>query len=304
MDSAAHRTLFIPELLESILLLLTEQDVLLCQRVCRDFRDIIIGSSILQEQLFFRPLSNPNSFAGATLDDEQGEQCIINTLLLRRFWPWYKINAQDLNLGIWSSVTFDALHWNLNEWTFQAYARGDATWRRMQVSQSPIKTLRVWKIIRPQSGRSMRVLEGELACGNAGLKMGALYDLTEAHLTQDGDNGSVHERYWCAFGVYWGIANINDAVFGLPGFQAGQAPALDMPTDVLTEGDKIEESSSTQKRDTITLILYELEPRTTATNSSRSDFHFRDLQTEPTVLLMREWGSQFRSEARRQSTLR
>ncbi|KAK4614102.1 hypothetical protein CLAFUW4_09542 [Fulvia fulva] len=48
----------IPELVEMILLQLPLQDVMLAQRVDRTFRDVIGGSSKLQQALFLRPCSS------------------------------------------------------------------------------------------------------------------------------------------------------------------------------------------------------------------------------------------------------
>lgn len=57
---AATQVLNIPELLETILLFLDLQTLLLSQRVSRTFRDVATGSISIQKALFFKPLSTPN----------------------------------------------------------------------------------------------------------------------------------------------------------------------------------------------------------------------------------------------------
>ncbi|KAB2571530.1 hypothetical protein DBV05_g9801 [Lasiodiplodia theobromae] len=59
MANHEHHVLQIPELLELILAQLPMRDLLLAQRVCRRFNNLIQTSIVLQQALFFRPLPKP-----------------------------------------------------------------------------------------------------------------------------------------------------------------------------------------------------------------------------------------------------
>ncbi|KAK4898597.1 hypothetical protein LTR27_003769 [Elasticomyces elasticus] len=52
---AAHQVFHITELLQSILLDLPMQDLLLAQRVCSTWKEVIDGSQAIQRTLFFIP---------------------------------------------------------------------------------------------------------------------------------------------------------------------------------------------------------------------------------------------------------
>jgi hypothetical protein len=54
--AAKFKVLSTTELLEAILLQLSLKDVLLSQRVSKEWRDTIVGSTKLQQLLFFRPI--------------------------------------------------------------------------------------------------------------------------------------------------------------------------------------------------------------------------------------------------------
>lgn len=257
--TAAHQVLELPELLEHILFYVSEQDLLLAQRVSKTFRDVIIGSSLLQQRLFFRP---------ALQRDVEQVSFISNPLLVKRFWPWYKMSASYI-WGTWKSDAFDALQWNLNDWTFQAYAREDASWRRMLVVQPGIIRLRVWKITTDSDRTRDKIQHAELTIQpNQGLRMGILYDLVETHLCEESLDGAVYARQNTAFGVYWGALDAQAAsTQALEAYQNGQPSTFN-------------DDEAIRTHDTITLVLQEC-------TLSRSG--------EP-----REWGSQFRSEGRRQ----
>ncbi|TKA47260.1 hypothetical protein B0A54_02738 [Friedmanniomyces endolithicus] len=87
MDSPARQVLQLPELLELVLLHLSQKDLLLSQRVSRSFRSTINHSIILQRALFLAPdwnleripldLQNPTHYPG--------HKPANNRLLLRAF---------------------------------------------------------------------------------------------------------------------------------------------------------------------------------------------------------------------------
>ncbi|KAI1340043.1 hypothetical protein F5Y15DRAFT_423476 [Xylariaceae sp. FL0016] len=109
----------IPELLESILLHVDHQTLLVsCQRVNRTWHALITGSPRLQRRLFFAPDLNPERS--------------LNPLIRRRFWPCFPASHvlysyQERMEGLWIIV-------NRSECRF-----ANASWRRMLPVQPPLR---------------------------------------------------------------------------------------------------------------------------------------------------------------------
>ncbi|USW53652.1 Putative F-box domain-containing protein [Septoria linicola] len=134
--SAAGRTFAVAELLESILQELDPRDLLFAQRVCKEWQTAIASSSKLQQLLFFRASSEQvitysyvpkysclrPDVEWIDRDTEEKATPTRNPLLE----PLFK------TLGELSHVPYkDRLS--------AAWARPDASWRRMLVAQPPIK---------------------------------------------------------------------------------------------------------------------------------------------------------------------
>src|SRR5207253_420563 len=113
---AAAPVLEIPELLEAILFRLPIRDLLLAQRVSRQWRDIISNSLSLQQALFFRPATASPVYQ-------------FNELLAEVFPPWFWQSSPH-HAGRFSSQTFDNLPWSASS---AAVLCEEASWRRMLV---------------------------------------------------------------------------------------------------------------------------------------------------------------------------
>lgn len=81
--------------------------MLLLQR-SRDFQDIILGSKLLQEQLYLEALRH--GYHHEAIDDStlQPHTSRMNPLLMRRFWPWYNVDPDYFHsdwLVVFGSMT-------------------------------------------------------------------------------------------------------------------------------------------------------------------------------------------------------
>jgi hypothetical protein len=167
----SHEQVFAtPELHEAILLNLPLRHLLVhAQLVSRSWHSLISSSPVLQQSLFFRPSIK-----------EPQEPSRLNPLLCEAFPPWFKnlsLSAAQ-SYGLFHPKCFEDLDWNSNDNKKVAYAREDASWRRMLVVQPPVRTL---QMIRRWSGRNPDTYyECRLQC-EEGLSMGLLYDIIQGH---------------------------------------------------------------------------------------------------------------------------
>lgn len=185
-QSAAHQVFHLPELLETILLHLSQKDILLSQRTSCGFRHTITGSLRLQKALFFAPDWNleGRTFNAYAKNNRPGRKPENNRLLLRAFPGCYPTvtlvitndntpTAQDLITGRAGSE-----HWSWDVCisfpadqppnTSPAVLYPEASWRRMFLSQPPCTSLhlvRRWQ----RSLHPAIVREG-------GIKMGEFVD--------------------------------------------------------------------------------------------------------------------------------
>lgn len=188
---ACNMVLSIPELLESILLQLDMQTLLVSsQRVCRQWHNFIKSSRCIQEFLFFEPCSqlSPRFLAAGR---------VKNPLLKRHFKPFF----EDLNgpkqarRQPWSTsfnrfgvtkLTGSGLaiaDMKNGRHRHAAFVREGASWRRMLVTQPPIERV---AYIKSGPWNVTGKLEYPL-----GLIMGQFYDLIFAMLwdrTADGES--------------------------------------------------------------------------------------------------------------------
>jgi hypothetical protein len=167
MPSARDRALLMPEVLELILLQLPLEDLLInAQRVNHLFHDLITSSRSLQQALFFRP-SQDNSYG----------EVHYNSLLQKKFPPWFEdkwLIARTYRLS--HHKHFWRLDWNSSKERTDAYARKEASWRRMLVAQPPVQDLIVKVRTEAMGGPTQR--KGELKFED-GLRMGLFYDLVQ-----------------------------------------------------------------------------------------------------------------------------
>lgn len=129
-ETSVSMALTIPELLEPILLCLDMRCLLTSAiRVCRQWRDLIQGSNLLQRALFFKCEEKP---AGS-------EEVTCNPLLVELF-PILFDHASTPFGGI-NDLAIEALPIGQRR---VAFYRRDASWRRMHIRKPPVKDVGVW----------------------------------------------------------------------------------------------------------------------------------------------------------------
>ncbi|OCL15321.1 hypothetical protein AOQ84DRAFT_49271 [Glonium stellatum] len=173
MPTTATRVLDTPELLESILLHLPLQDLLHSQRVSRQFHAAITSSPSIQQALFLRAKrrkSSPNEWE-------------INPLFRKAFLPWFLYPEPNCPI-LPNYDTLELLDCNSTKQKRIAYARPEASWRRMFFMQPPPQKLTVKKFCHAMGGDRKSV--GELlfdADENDGVRMDVLYDIPVSFLS-------------------------------------------------------------------------------------------------------------------------
>lgn len=156
--TAMEQVLHLPELLELILLHLSQKELLLSQRTSRNFRNTIVGSPCLQRALFLAPSWNlkGHAFDAYSSPRRPGAKPENNRLLLRAFpgcYPTVTLSIvndqptlQELAVGRrgvehWSwevCISFPADH---PPETKASVLYPEASWRRMFLSQPPCTSL-------------------------------------------------------------------------------------------------------------------------------------------------------------------
>lgn len=156
--SAISKVFGIPLLLEAILLNLPHADLLLnAQRVNNDFRTLILSSPVIQRKLFFQADST---------SDSQNRPVEFNPLL-KHFRGWF--NSAPVELSSENSGYI----WEFNPKFAVAFARPEASWRRMYPAQPVAHILSVVKTTHARGGGCRESGKKKF---QAGLKMGLLYD--------------------------------------------------------------------------------------------------------------------------------
>lgn len=136
--------LFIPEMLESILLKLVghesfidrthtrgEQTVLLSQRVCRRWNDVIKASQELQQALYFKPMSSKTGGIAPSQNSHKANpliQQIVKNKMYKYSCPCVQGSGQKNESPPASEE--------------EAFVRKEASWRRMLVHQPPCSDIR------------------------------------------------------------------------------------------------------------------------------------------------------------------
>ncbi|KAF1810039.1 hypothetical protein P152DRAFT_516196 [Eremomyces bilateralis CBS 781.70] len=122
--------------LEKVLGYLPMHDLLHSHRVCRDWRHTISNSISLQRDLYFAPKCAPA---------EGAETPTVNPLLLVKFSPWFvehksHPSEEELNfIERGRKVNHLASFPTLNRCQ-DGFARPEASWRKMLLSQPPMAT--------------------------------------------------------------------------------------------------------------------------------------------------------------------
>ncbi|KAE8444470.1 hypothetical protein EG329_000561 [Mollisiaceae sp. DMI_Dod_QoI] len=163
MSLAQEQAFSLPEIVETILLQLPLRDLLINgQLVCHSWNSAI-QSPTLQQALFIQP--QPKT------DDQEPR---FNPLLKEAFFPWFDKNQKQNRFS--RGNEFRTLDWNSNDKKRAAYARKEASWRRMLPVQPPATTFEVDAISNYQMGS--RRQKGEVRF-EEGVRMGALYDYAQ-----------------------------------------------------------------------------------------------------------------------------
>lgn len=176
-ESSVSMVLTIPELLEPILLCLDMRCLLTSAiRVCRQWRDLIQGSNLLQRALFFKCEDKP---AGS-------DETIFNPLLVELFPILFDFDGTINPCGV-NDLAIEALPIGQRRVPFY---RRNASWRRMHIRQPPVKDVGV--LTRDTIGgkkEHMRMVKYK-----GGLRMEGFYFLVLKHV------------YWWNVFVKWGEA--------------------------------------------------------------------------------------------------
>ncbi|KAK2734171.1 hypothetical protein FQN55_002912 [Onygenales sp. PD_40] len=133
----ASKALSVIEILETILLHLPTKDLLLSQRVCRKWKNVIFGSIKLQQELFFYPIE-PRPFTSRSDSSQTGKEAGDQ---------YYRVNALlcDIVFENWDIFCHDkfghlTMSCNLRDASSEiekATSNHSASWRRMHLSQPP-----------------------------------------------------------------------------------------------------------------------------------------------------------------------
>jgi hypothetical protein len=151
------QALFIPEILEAILLELPLQDLLTnAQLVNREWRTAIKSSKSIQKALFFK--ADPAA---------SSQKPRFNPLLQKAFPPWFDGRRH------YRGKPFTDLKWSKNDEKRTAYMRKEASWRRMLPMQPPPHVLKIDKASYYMRGN--RRWKGQKRFWD-GVRMASLYD--------------------------------------------------------------------------------------------------------------------------------
>jgi F-box-like len=200
------QVLLAPDILYEVFLHLPQQDLLMIQRVCRTWHSIIISSTRLQAALFFPGIGgNLGKRIPSQVSQSASQAWEVNPLLQERFPAFFDHECQIRDLRFVENTLGP---WNSTDWfrgksrtpfrkpklkdiqRMAAYARAEASWRRMIPFRPLPDELQVRTVTSDRSPR--RLSNGTLKClkfsnetsGNSALPyswltFGILYDIVE-----------------------------------------------------------------------------------------------------------------------------
>ncbi|QIW95241.1 hypothetical protein AMS68_000759 [Peltaster fructicola] len=185
MASAAEQVFALPELLEIVLLHLSQKDLLLCQRVSPVFRSTVLHSPKLQKALFFLPNweLEGNIFDAYAACNRPGRKPENNRLLLRAFpgcYPTVTLVITSANTDAVEDDPTEPKRRGSEQWSWDvcisfpadavpscspAVHHPEASWKRMYLSQPPCTSLhlvRRWqRSIHPAMVREQGITMGD-----------------------------------------------------------------------------------------------------------------------------------------------
>ncbi|PVI03335.1 hypothetical protein DM02DRAFT_612254 [Periconia macrospinosa] len=127
------------EILESILLYLPMKDLLLCQRVCQCFKQVVVSSKSIQRALFLKPSHSPQRFVewepmrwNPLFEEKLASSFVIRILAINRTEEGLvKMIAQvRLREDIFSNRSWSDI-----------LLRDDASWKSILITQPPATML-------------------------------------------------------------------------------------------------------------------------------------------------------------------
>jgi hypothetical protein len=175
------------ELLQEVFLGLESRDLLNMQQVCRHWTSLITNSPTIQQKLFFRAVP-------------QGQTHLVYNSLLRETFPeifrldldYDKLNYYPIdNYPTYSNVEgFRDLLWFTDKKRRDAVLRADASWRRMFLTQPPVKLERIellelWPCTGHNTRRCAKFSQKFQDLQKEGILMGWLYDLVIQEMDRD-----------------------------------------------------------------------------------------------------------------------
>lgn len=250
MDASDHKMPWeIPELLEQVLLHLTQGEILHVQRVCHFWLDTICDSPLLQQKLCFQPL--PPSKASKRPPE-------FNPIVKELFPFLFEPHAFLSGWLVKGEAERTIRHWNEDPARREAVLRPEASWRRMLPLQpaAPIDgfvmnewnledegTVLEWAEVDPSRHASNVASRWDL--GDSAT-MGLLYDIAVSHLDSERN---------AAICVQWNMVKITRRLcHKTPPRKWGAWKLLNTPHDVEAfEPGAVEAYEKVEPRNTITI---------------------------------------------------
>lgn len=127
LDEAQSRALAIPEIVTSIFRQMDMRTLLIAQRVCQKWRDLVCITKSLQQDLFLQPIGH-----GHELSDR-----VDNPLLAEAFPSVFGSRLRERE-SKGSLFGLTDLHWEKNSAVQEMFIRPEASWRRMLTHQPPL----------------------------------------------------------------------------------------------------------------------------------------------------------------------
>ena len=186
------------EIMESVLFALPMRDLLLAQRVCKQWQQLITQSPQLQRKLFLRP--SPSSEAEPEFND----------LLMEVFPPLFRFDAFENRFQLARFSDLKKLLWFQDEARRDSVLNPIASWRYMFPVQPPAKLDKIIQRTHAMGGDSES--SGELASDlqedqSDGVRMGLLYDVLFGFLMKDSARAGANELF-----IRWHMVPIEENV--------------------------------------------------------------------------------------------